>query len=75
MKIDCTVVRPGDVYGPRSRPWTVVPVEEIRAHRLILPAMGHGIFSPAYVDNLVDGIVLAATRDEAAGRVFTLSDA
>jgi nucleoside-diphosphate-sugar epimerase len=73
-EIDCTVVRPGDVYGPCSRPWTVIPVEEIQAHRLILPAMGRGIFSPAYVDNLVDGIVLAATRDEAAGRVFTLSD-
>jgi nucleoside-diphosphate-sugar epimerase len=73
-EIDCTVVRPGDVYGPRSRPWTVVPVEEIRARRLILPAMGRGVFSPAYVDNLVDGIVLAATREEGAGRVFTLTD-
>jgi nucleoside-diphosphate-sugar epimerase len=73
-EIDCTVVRPGDVYGPRSRPWTVIPVEEIRARRLILPAMGRGVFSPAYVDNLVDGIVLAATREEGAGRVFTLSD-
>jgi nucleoside-diphosphate-sugar epimerase len=73
-EIECTVVRPGDVYGPGSRPWTVIPVEEIRARRLILPAMGRGIFSPTYVQNLVDGIVLAATREEGGGRVFTLSD-
>ena len=73
-ELACTVVRPGDVYGPGSRPWTVIPVEEIRARRLVLPAMGRGIFSPVYVDNLVDGIVLAASRPEGAGRVFTLTD-
>lgn len=73
-ELACTVVRPGDVWGPRSRPWTTIPVEEIRARRFVLPAMGRGIFSPLYIDNLVDGIVLAATRDEGAGRVFTLTD-
>jgi nucleoside-diphosphate-sugar epimerase len=69
-----TVVRPGDVYGPGSRPWTVLPVEELKARRFVLPARGKGIFSPAYVDNLVDGIVLAAAAPDAAGQVFTLSD-
>jgi nucleoside-diphosphate-sugar epimerase len=49
-------------------------VEEIRARRFVLPAMGRGIFSPLYIDNLVDGIVLAATREEGVGRVFTLTD-
>ena len=73
-EIDCTIVRPGDVYGPGSRTWTVLPFEELRARRLILPAMGRGIFSPVYMDNLVDGIVLAATRAEGAGRVFNLTD-
>jgi nucleoside-diphosphate-sugar epimerase len=73
-ELECTVVRPGDVWGPRSRPWTVIPVEEIRRRRFILPAMGRGTFSPVYIDNLVDGIVLAATRDEGAGRVFSLTD-
>ena len=40
----------------------------------LLPAMGRGIFSPVYIDNLVDGIVAAAESDEAAGAVFTLTD-
>lgn len=72
-EIDVTVVRPGDVYGPRSRPWTLLPVQMIKANRFLLPAMGRGIFSPVYVDDLVSGLALAADRAEAAGQVFTLS--
>jgi nucleoside-diphosphate-sugar epimerase len=68
-----TIVRPGDVYGPRSRPWTVLPVEELVRRRFILPALGRGIFSPVYIDNLIDGIV-AACEPAGAGGVFTLTD-
>lgn len=71
--IECTIVRPGDVYGPGVRSWTVLPVEEIKARRLLLPAMGRGLMSPLYVDNLIDGVVLAA-EPAAAGRVYTLTD-
>jgi nucleoside-diphosphate-sugar epimerase len=73
-EVACSVIRPGDVYGPRSRPWTVLPVEMIRAGRMFLPAGGRGILSPVYVDNLVDGIVLASSSPAAAGQVFTITD-
>ena len=72
-EIACTIVRPGDVYGPRSRPWTVLPVEELTRRRFILPALGRGIFSPVYIDNLVEGIV-GACGPAGAGGVFTLTD-
>ncbi|HEX5923273.1 MAG TPA: NAD(P)-dependent oxidoreductase [Baekduia sp.] len=72
-EIACTIVRPGDVYGPRSRPWTVLPVEELARRRFVLPALGRGIFSPVYIDNLVDGIV-SASGPAGAGGVFTLTD-
>ncbi len=72
-EIDCTVIRPGDVYGPGSRPWTILPVEAIAAGRFFLPAMGRGIHSPIYVDDLVSGVLLAARAAEAAGGVFTIS--
>lgn len=72
-ELEVTVVRPGDVYGPGSRPWTLLPVQMIRTNRFLLPAMGRGIFSPVYVDDLVSGLVLAADRPEAAGQVFTLA--
>lgn len=72
-EIPCTIVRPGDVYGPRSRPWVLIPLEAARQGRLILPAHGKGILSPIYIDDLVDGIVAAATSAAAAGHIFTLT--
>ncbi len=71
-EIECSIVRPGDVYGPGSRPWTILPLEIIKSNRFLLPAMGRGVFSPVYVDDLVNGLVLAAERPEAAGQVFTI---
>jgi nucleoside-diphosphate-sugar epimerase len=73
-RVQCTIVRPGDVYGPRSRVWAQVPAELIRARRFILPAGGRGIHSPVYIDNLVDGVMAAASSQDAVGQVFTLSD-
>lgn len=74
-EIPCTIVRPGDVYGPGSRPWTTEPVRLLKAKQLILPAGGKGLHSPVYVDDLVDGIVRASTSPEAGGRVFILTGA
>jgi nucleoside-diphosphate-sugar epimerase len=73
-EIACTVIRPGDVYGPGSRPWTILPLELIKANRFALPAMGRGIFTPVYIDNLLDGIIAAAARAGGSGQVFTLTD-
>ncbi|HUS23227.1 MAG TPA: NAD(P)-dependent oxidoreductase [Aeromicrobium sp.] len=72
-QIDVTVIRPGDVYGPGSRPWTTLPLELLRARRFALPEHGRGIHSPVYVDDLVDGVVMAAECGPAAGRVINLS--
>jgi nucleoside-diphosphate-sugar epimerase len=73
-RVPCTVVRPGDVYGPRSRAWATVPAQLMRQRRFMLPGWGRGIHSPVYIDNLVDGVVLAGMATDAAGQVFTLSD-
>ena len=72
-EIDCTVIRPGDVYGPGSGAWTLKPLEVIRSGRFVLPAMGRGVFSPVYVDDLVEGLLLAGASVDAAGQVFTLT--
>lgn len=63
-----TVVRPGDVYGPRSVPWTIRPLQALRARRFAVPR--RGIVTPVYVDDLVDCIVTALTHPEAAGQTF-----
>ncbi len=72
-ELPCTIVRPGDVYGPRSRPWTLEPIRLLKARQLVLPAGGRGMHSPVYVDDLVEGVVRAATAPEAAGRIFILT--
>jgi nucleoside-diphosphate-sugar epimerase len=67
------VVRPGDVYGPGSVPWTVRPVQLMASRQFALPNKGDGTMLPAYIDDLVAGIVLAL-RSGAPGRTYTLWD-
>jgi nucleoside-diphosphate-sugar epimerase len=74
-EIPCTIVRPGDVYGPGSRPWTIEPVRRLKTGRFAVPGGGRGMHSPVYVDDLVDGILRASTADEAVGRIFVLTGA
>ena len=50
------------VASPR-RPWTVLPVEAIAAGRFFLPAMGRGIHSPVYVDDLAAPAVRVRVAD------------
>ena len=72
-KMDCTIVRPGDVYGPGSRPWLILPLEMIKAGKFLLPAHGRGLFSPVYIDDLVEGLLLSATADGGRGQIFNIS--
>lgn len=73
-KIDVTVVRPGDVWGPGSV-WVRSPLAELaKPTGLPLPNGGAGIFSPVYIDNFVDGLLLIVASGDVAGEVFILSD-
>lgn len=72
-EIDCTVIRPGDVYGPGSV-WVREPLKMIKSRQMVLPDGGQGIFTPIYIDNLVDGILLTLSAAAAVGQVFTLTD-
>ncbi len=71
-EIACTIVRPSDVYGPGSRPWVLIPLEMIQKGLFFLPAHGRGLMAPIYIDDLVDGIVLAAGLEAGAGQIFNL---
>ena len=69
-----TVIRPGDVHGPGSRPWIVRPLEAMRSGTFVLPGRGDGVMTPVYVDDLVDAIVRALDTPGAAGRAYTVWD-
>ena len=68
------VLQPTVVYGPYAPSWTIGPVQQIKSGRLILVEGGVGCCNSLYIDNLVDALYLAATRDEAVGERFIISD-
>lgn len=72
-EIEVVIVRPGDAYGPGSRPWIIAPLEAISKSQFILPAKGEGFFRPIYIDDLVRGIAKAAYHSDAAGEIFNMS--
>jgi nucleoside-diphosphate-sugar epimerase len=71
-RFEVTVIRPGDVYGPRSIPWVVRPYLLMKAGLFLLPNGGKGMLNPVYVDDLVDGVLLSIERD--ASSTFTVTD-
>lgn len=71
-EIDCTTIRPADVYGPGSRAWLSEPLKMARAGNLLLPNGGSGIFAPVFVDDLLDGVMLAAGLPQGGGQIFII---
>lgn len=72
--MEVVVVRPGDVYGPGSVPWVERPLELMRKHQPVLVGGGRGLICHCHIENLVDGIELAMTHDDAPGGIFIIHD-
>ena len=71
--IEVVIIRPGDAYGPGSRPWIIAPLEAIAKNQFMLPEKGEGFFRPIYIDDLVRGIAMASRHPDADGEIFNLS--
>ena len=71
--LSCTLVRPANVIGPGSV-WVRDALDAF--HRGPVPLIDGGEFSASliYVENLVDGIVLASTKKEGVGQCFNFRD-
>ncbi len=72
--VPLVVLRPGIVYGPRSRHWTIRIIELLKANRLFLLGRADGICNHVYVDNVVDALYLAITNDAVLGEAFIITD-
>ena len=68
------IIRPASTYGPRGTAWTLGPIEQIKAGRLVLLGQDRGLVTPGYVDNVVDGLLLALRHPAALGETFNLCD-
>lgn len=69
-----TVLRPTIVYGPFGW-YSAAVARAAREGRLVLVDGAPGVCNCLYVDNLVQAILLAATRPQAVGEIFHISDA
>ena len=70
-----SIIQPTIVFGPFGRPWTLNPINQLKKGRVILVEGGDGLCNAVYVDDVVQAMILAATRDEAVGQAFLISAA
>jgi nucleoside-diphosphate-sugar epimerase len=74
LDLALTVVRPGLVFGPRGKSWTINLLQLVQRRVPVIIGDGSGHAQIVYLDNLVDGMLMAATRPEAAGEAFNFVD-
>ena len=70
---EVAVVRPGIIYGPGAEAPLKPGLLELGALRLTIGS-GDNALPLIYVDNVVDGILLALTEPAAAGQAYNLVD-
>lgn len=72
--LNVVILRPATVYGPRSENVVGDIARAIRARQMLLVGGGRAVAGLLYVENLVDGAVLALRNDGAVGEAFNLTD-
>jgi nucleoside-diphosphate-sugar epimerase len=68
------VLRPTTIYGPRGKDFTVDFAALLREGWMAYINSGKAPGGFAYVDNVVDAILLAGDRPQAVGHAFNVSD-
>lgn len=69
-----TIVRPVNIYGPRSASFVVEIVELLKNGDMVHIASGGKPAGLAYVTNVVDLILLAADSESSVGQAYNASD-
>lgn len=68
-----TVIRPATIFGPGGANSLVRVGARVGPLNVVF-GDGHNVLPLVYVDNVVDALLLAAQRDEAVGRAYTVVD-
>ncbi len=69
-----TIIRPGDVFGPKDRISFLKMVKSLQTRTLPYINHGRALFPYTYVENLVEGIILAGANEKAIGQVYIITD-
>jgi nucleoside-diphosphate-sugar epimerase len=74
-RLETTIIRPGAfIHGPGDTTVFVHLVPYLERGRMMLINRGRQLTCYSYVENLVAGMILAASRPEAVGETFILTD-
>jgi 2-alkyl-3-oxoalkanoate reductase len=73
-KLPLTIIRPGYIWGAGDR--AVMPrlVQGIKDKQLAVVEQGANLLNLSHVDNVVDGIRLAAANEKTIGQAYNLTD-
>jgi nucleoside-diphosphate-sugar epimerase len=74
QQIETVIVRPPWFYGPYQPPRQSLFFRMIRDGKVPIVGDGNNLRSMVYLDNLVQGLVLAATLPQAAGGAYWIAD-
>ena len=66
--------RASQAYGPGAKQFTIRPVEVINSGKMVLVDGGRHLCKPVYIDNLIDGLILCAKVEAAAGEAINFTD-
>ena len=72
--LEVAIVRPAGVYGPGDTTTSAPLLDALAAGRFVLVDGGRHRMAPIHVDNLVDLVLRAGSRAEAAGEAFNAVD-
>jgi nucleoside-diphosphate-sugar epimerase len=70
-----TTLRLANVFGPGSRPWVEMAIEQLKSGAPALIGRGDQNAGLCYVDNAADAFIRAALTPSSAGRAYNVSDA
>lgn len=73
-QIETVLIRAPWFYGPNQPPRQTLFFQMVRDGKGPIVGSGNNLRSMAYVDNLCQGLILAAIRERAAGRVYWIAD-
>lgn len=73
-KTPVVLIRPTFVWGPRSHLFTTGPIRAMKNGNFRFVDNGRGSCHAVHVDNLVESIVLAATKENIEGKAFLITD-
>ena len=68
------ILRPGTIYGPRGKAFFPRIGYRVRNNVFVILGRGKNVMPLAYIDNVIDAICLAGSRDTAAGHIYNIVD-